>query len=355
MRVDRFDYSLPPELIAQEPPRERDGARLLVVGDGAPVDRAIVDLPELLPRPCLFVVNDTRVVPARLFAAREGTGGRVEILLVRKIADEDPPRYEAMVRASKKVRLGARFFVGEAGIACEVTREHDAHATVGLVFACSGAELDALMEEEGHVPLPPYIARPDRAEDRRRYQTVFAQRAGAVAAPTAGLHFSDALVEALRARGHRFAAVTLHVGLGTFRPVVTDDFDQHDMHAETFEVGADVARAIDEARDRGEDVVAVGTTVIRALESARDPARPGHVVARSGETRLLLQPGDVISVADSLLTNFHLPRSTLLALVSAFGGMERIRAAYAHAVVARYRFFSYGDAMLIRNVRDRPG
>jgi S-adenosylmethionine:tRNA ribosyltransferase-isomerase len=213
----------------------------------------------------------------------------------------------------------------------------------------AGLGLAAAVEASGHVPLPPYVHRPDDAADRERYQTVFARVPGAVAAPTAGLHLSTALIDRIRARGVAVATVTLHVGLGTFQPVSAEDLDDHPMHAEAFVVPAEAAAAVAAARDRGAPVVAVGTTVVRALESAADPARPGGVLALSGETRLLIQPGYRFRVVDQLLTNFHLPQSTLLALVAAFAGRERVLSAYRAAVGARYRFYSYGDAMLIRS------
>lgn len=230
----------------------------------------------------------------------------------------------------------------------------DQTGIVEVEFECEEAEVVALMEEEGRLPLPPYIGRADTLQDRERYQTIFARNAGAVAAPTAGLHFSEPLVAALKGMGHSFTAVTLHVGLGTFRPVTTDDFDAHTMHEEAFEVSEKSAEAVESARSKGMKVCAVGTTVVRALESAKDAKRLGYVVPMRGKTRLLIQPGKEVAVADWLLTNFHLPRSTLLALVAAFVGRERLLAAYAHAIAQRYRFYSYGDAMLIAKPSDKP-
>lgn len=350
MRVADLDYELPPELIAQRPLPERDGARLLIVDDRELEDRRVADLPDLLPEGALVVVNDTRVVPARLLGQKRGTGGRVEIFLLRRCAAGEgaSQRFEAMGRSSKPLRPNAIVDVGALEVAIiEATTERDRSLVVSLTTR-DGSSVDAAIEREGHVPLPPYVERADDADDRTRYQTIFADAPGAVAAPTAGLHFSAALVERLRLRNVEIAAVTLHVGLGTFQPVTALDLDEHRMHAETFSVGEPVVDAVRRARARGAPVVAIGTTAVRALESARDPAAAGLVRATSGETRLLIQPGYEWGVVDGLFTNFHLPKSTLLALVSAFGGAARVRAAYAHAVRERYRFFSYGDAMLIR-------
>jgi S-adenosylmethionine:tRNA ribosyltransferase-isomerase len=349
MRVDLFDYELPEELIASRPPAERDGARLCVVGaEGPPSDRTILELPSLVAPGSLVVVNDTRVVPARLFAEKT-TGGRVEIFLVEKVDGEGSvERWRALARSSKPLRSGAALTLAESP-STKVTVEalRDADGTVVVRIETGGEDVSSVVERVGHMPLPPYVKRADDALDRERYQTVFARVAGAVAAPTAGLHLSERVLEALRARDVEIATVTLHVSLGTFKPVTVADLDDHPMHAERLAVSLDVARAIERARSRRAPVVAVGTTVVRALESAADDAHEGHVRAESGETRLLIQPGYRFRVVDRLLTNFHLPKSTLLALVSAFAGRERVLAAYAHAVRERYRFFSYGDAMLL--------
>ncbi|MBK6515026.1 MAG: tRNA preQ1(34) S-adenosylmethionine ribosyltransferase-isomerase QueA [Polyangiaceae bacterium] len=349
MRLGELDYELPEELIAARPPAERDGGRLMVVARGGELhDRAITDLPSLLPAGALVVVNDTRVLPARVFA-RKPTGGRVEVLLLEPVGEPGTTveRWRALVRGSKSLSVGTRL-VAEG--ACELTIEvtsKDAVAGTAELSLVAPAGVAAALEVVGHMPLPPYVARPDDAEDRERYQTVYAKRPGAVAAPTAGLHLSPSLLAALTARGVEVASVTLHVSLGTFQPVKVADLDDHPMHAERFEVGEAAAAAVTRARARGAPVFAIGTTSVRALESAADPGRRGHVVPSVGETRLLIQPGFRLSVVDGLLTNFHLPRSTLLALVSAMAGHERTMEAYRAAVARRYRFFSYGDAMLI--------
>lgn len=347
MRVAAFDYLLPPELVAQEPPAERLDARLMVVGaaerDGEP--RTVACLPEHVAAGTLVVVNDTRVLRARILGTKEGSSGKTEIFLVRQAAD-DPTRWKALGRASKPIRPGARI-VTDGPLAIEVDgRDTEGLLDVRLVTR-DGVSLDEALRRAGRIPLPPYIRRNPTAEDEARYQTVFARVDGAVAAPTAGLHLTTALLDQLRARGCTLASCTLHVGLGTFQPVTVDDLDDHPMHAEVFEVSPALEAAIADARARGAPVLAIGTTVVRALESAADPDRPGHVRACQRETRLLIQPGYAFRVVDRLLTNFHLPRSTLLALVCAFGGTERILDAYARAVAARYRFFSYGDAMLV--------
>lgn len=345
MRVDAFDFALPEELIAQEPAARREDARLLVVG--APLREArIADLASLVPEGALVVVNDTRVIPARVPARKRGTGGAVEVFLVRRVDEGGDARaqvWHAMVRASKSLKEGALLD------APPLVVTHRGRTPEGLFeVSLEADDVARAIAAVGRVPLPPYIRREPRPEDRDRYQTVFAEHDGAVAAPTAGLHLSPALLDALAARGVELGKVTLHVGLGTFQPVTTDDLDDHPMHAERRTVSASLADAIARARARGAPVVAIGTTVVRALESARDPDRPGHVVEATGETRLLIQPGYAFGVVDALLTNFHLPRSTLLALVCAFGGTERVLAAYRHAVEARFRFFSYGDAMFLQ-------
>ncbi len=363
MRRQLLDYALPPELIATHPPAERDGARLLVVDREGPSKHLMIrDLDQLVPPGALLVVNDTRVIPARLLGHKAGSGGKVELLLARRLGDasvrredrERPAeRWRALGRSSKPLRAGAEVTFADGVLAAEIVAPGPAGPDGGgllevLLWSPAGIALDAAIEKAGHIPLPPYLHRPDEAEDRERYQTIFARTPGAVAAPTAGLHLSTDLVARLSARGVQLAAVTLHVGLGTFQPVTADDLDDHPMHAEVLSVSAEAAEAVAAARARGAPVVAVGTTVVRALESAADPERPGHVRPTEGETRLLIQPGYGFRVVDQLLTNFHLPQSTLLALVCAFAGRERVLAAYESAVAERYRFFSYGDAMLLR-------
>lgn len=343
MRVDDLDYDLPEELIAQRPAERRDGSRLLVVDGGTvAVDhRAIRELPELLP-PALWVVNDTRVLPARLHGHKP-TGGAVELLLVEPTGDGS---WRCMGRSSKPLRPGLRVIIGE-GFAAEIESKLDG-GMLAVRFEHEG-ELEDALERHGEMPLPPYVQREAEESDRERYQTIFADRPGAIAAPTAGLHFSEALVGALEQNGHRFARVTLHVGPGTFRPVKVDDLAEHPMHEERYEVPEAAVEAIERARGEGRPVVAVGTTVARTLESAA--TENGRVAAGAGRTDLFIKPPYEARVVDHLLTNFHLPRSTLLALVMALGGEAPLRHAYAEAVRARYRFFSYGDAMLIRGCR----
>ena len=339
MRRQDFRYELPPELIAQHPPAERSASRLMVLdrAGGRVSHRGVRDLPDLLAPGDLLVFNDTRVIPARLLGRKE-TGGRVEVLVERLRGGRE---VLAQVRASKSPRPGTRLLL-EGGAAARVTgREEDF-----FVLAFEGDEpVAALLERIGHVPLPPYIARPDAGVDRERYQTVYARRAGAVAAPTAGLHFDEPLLEALRARGLALGWVTLHVGAGTFQPVRVDDIREHRMHREWIEVGEAVCRQVAETRARGGRVVAVGTTSVRCLETAA--GEDGVLRPFTGETDIFIYPGYRFRVVDALVTNFHLPESTLLMLVCAFAGTEAVLAAYREAVARRYRFFSYGDAMLV--------
>jgi len=336
----------------------------LPAGPGAPEHRRISDLPGLLPAGALLVVNDTRVVPARLLGRKRDTGGRVEVLLVRRTGVRETEvapgivrvteTWRALGKASKPLKFGADVEVARrdaadgspALIVRMLGRAEDDGLLEVAVWSPAGEPIDAAVRACGHVPLPPYIKRDDEPADWERYQTVYARHDGAVAAPTAGLHLTNALLGRLAVRGCDVSSVTLHVGLATFLPVTAGDLDQHPMHAERYVVSQATADAIAAARARGSPVVAVGTTTVRALESAADPDRLGHVRATSGETRLLVQPGHSWRVVDGLLTNFHLPRSTLLALVCAFAGTARVLDAYAVAVREAYRFFSYGDAML---------
>jgi len=359
MRVEELDYELPEDLIAQEPAPRREDARLLVLHGGARSHRRIRGLPQLLPE-SLIVVNDTRVIPARL-VGRKPTGGSFEIFLVEALtpievrAGAETQRWRAMGRSSKPLRPGAQLEVRAAADGeGETTKsrvleiwveEKGADGLLSVTLAAQpGQPLDGVLGLVGQVPLPPYIRRAPEAADAERYQTVFAREAGAVAAPTAGLHFTEALVEELEAAGHRFAHVTLHVGLGTFAPVKVDDLSDHAMHHERYHVPEETAKAIEAARAEGRPVLAVGTTVVRTLEAvAREH---GRVVPSSGSTDLFILPPYSFRAVDMLLTNFHLPKSTLLALVMAFAGVEPTREAYRDAVRERYRFFSYGDAML---------
>ena len=336
MHLTDFDFDLPAELIAQVPLAERAASRLLVVDPSQQAlrDRHFTDLGECLRKGDLLVFNDTRVIPARLFG-RKASGGKVEVMVERVL---DARNLLAHVRASKAPKAGGKLIL-EVGIECHVLRrEQDL-----FVLQQRHGDWLELLEQHGHVPLPPYIQRADVDADRERYQTVYAHNPGAVAAPTAGLHFDDAMLAALRQQGIESAHLTLHVGAGTFQPV-RDDIDSHVMHAERVEVPQSTVDAIISARQRGGRVVAVGTTVVRSLETA---AAAGTLSAFDGESQLFIKPGFNFHVIDAMLTNFHLPRSTLLMLVSAFAGTELMRRAYAHAVAQRYRFFSYGDAMFI--------
>jgi S-adenosylmethionine:tRNA ribosyltransferase-isomerase len=358
MRLSDFDFELPAELIAQHPPPKRGASRLLVVRAGKPAaspsgdgdvaapaleDRSFAELPALLAPGDLLVFNDTRVIRARLFGTKD-TGGRVEALVERVTG---PHEAIAMLRASKRPKPGSRIawrsggaeVIGRDGEFWQLRFEEPVHD---------------VLEREGRLPLPPYITHAPDAEDERRYQTVYAREPGSVAAPTAGLHFDEPMLERLRERGVRQAWVTLHVGAGTFQPVRVDDLSQHRMHAERYEVPEATARAIADTRRTGARVIAVGTTSLRTLESVA-AARDGEVIAGAGETRLFVTPGYRFRVVDRLITNFHLPRSTLLMLVSAFAGVDAIRHAYAHAIAQRYRFFSYGDAMLLERAQGAGG
>ena len=331
-----FDYELPPELIAQFPLPERTASRLLVVDGARREDRRFADLPGLLHPGDLLVFNDTRVLRARLHGLKD-SGGRVEVLIERPVG-----RHEALaqIRASHAPWPGSR-------LRLEGALEVDVVARDGAFFLLrfpAADDLVDLLERHGKLPLPPYIQRPAEASDEARYQTVYAQARGSVAAPTAGLHFDQPLLDALRAKRVELAWLTLHVGAGTFQPVRGDDLSQHRMHRERYVIPADTAAALVAARARGGRIVAVGTTTLRALEAA---AQEGGILAGPGETDLFILPGFRFRTADALITNFHLPKSTLLMLVSAFGGLDNLRRAYAHAVAERYRFFSYGDAMFL--------
>lgn len=337
MRVAEFDYALPEELIAQHPAAERTRSRLLHLDGrtGALEDLLFADLPRLLGPRDVLVLNDTRVIKARL-AGRKSTGGRIELFVERLLGERE---VLALIRASHPPRQGSELVVGDGARAQVLGREDDLYR---LRFAEGSAA--ELLERCGEVPLPPYITHAPDAKDAERYQTVYAERPGAVAAPTAGLHFDAAMLERLAAQGVRIARVTLHVGAGTFQPVRTDTVEAHRMHRERFEVPQATVDAIEGARSSGGRVLAAGTTALRALESA---ARGGRLEAAAGETDLFVYPGFAFRVVDRLLTNFHLPKSSLMMLVAAFAGYANIRRAYAHAIEHRYRFFSYGDAMLI--------
>jgi S-adenosylmethionine:tRNA ribosyltransferase-isomerase len=336
LTVDDFDFALPPALIAQHPAATRTGSRLLHVAGNTIADLRFTDLPALVAPGDLLVFNDTKVIRARLFGQKE-SGGQVEVLIERIV---DAQHAIAQVRASKSPKTGSRIRLAEAFDITVTGREGEFFA---LELSAEG-DLWQLVEAHGALPLPPYITHAAGGEDEARYQTVFARKLGAVAAPTAGLHFDDALLADLAGKGIEQAWLTLHVGAGTFQPVRVTNIAEHRMHSERFEIPQATVDAITATRARGGRVIAVGTTSLRALESA---AQSGKLVAGAAETDIFITPGYQFHVVDRLITNFHLPKSTLLMLVSAFAGTESIRAAYAHAVAERYRFFSYGDAMLL--------
>lgn len=338
MRKSDFHYDLPEELIAQVPLPERTASRLLCLdgNTGGIEDRFFLDLGALLRPGDLLVFNDTRVLPARLFGQKE-TGGRVELLVERLLGGS---RLLAHVRASKAPKPGAVVHL-EDGTACRVIERED---ELFLLEFPPEVYVEDLLLRIGHMPLPPYIARPDIPADRQRYQTVYAAKPGSVAAPTAGLHFDEAMLECLRAAEVSMAWVTLHVGAGTFQPIRVEELEQHRMHAEHCELDEKVVDAVVRTRQNGGRVIAVGTTTLRTLETA---ALSGDLQPFRGETRLFIKPGFRFRCADALITNFHLPQSTLLALVCAFAGRDETLRAYRHAVASRYRFFSYGDAMFV--------
>jgi len=359
MRLSDFDYKLPAELIAQHPLAERDASRLLLLDrtEGTLSDHSFRDLPRLLRGDELLVVNNTRVFPARLFARRRGLRAQpigkrnparrqylkapIEVLLIRQLA---PAVWEGLVRPGRKVRTGEVLVFGEGELQAEVIGRGDYGLRQLRFYADS--DLQEAFERLGHVPLPPYIKRADELADRERYQSIFArpEKVGAVAAPTAALHFTPAIVAALRACGIEIVEITLMVGLGTFQPIRTESIERHRMQPEVYEISPAAATAI--AQAQGRPILAVGTTVVRTLESVA--TRHGGIVAGQGEADLFIYPGYEFKVVNQLLTNFHLPRSSLLVLVCAFAGRENILRAYEHAVEEKYRFYSYGDCMLIR-------
>jgi S-adenosylmethionine:tRNA ribosyltransferase-isomerase len=355
MRVALFDFDLPEDRIALRPAEPRDAARLLVVDPQAqsPLqDRMIRDLPEFFEKGDVLVVNDTRVIPARLEGRRhrDASVAKIEVLLHKRLSDR---QWRAFVKPAKKLKEGETILFGTGALEARVV-EKSADGDVCLAFACGGEELDAAIARTGQMPLPPYIAG-KRATDRRDgddYQTLFATKPGAVAAPTASLHFTPDLVAALTTRGVAIQRVTLHVGAGTFLPVKAEDTQDHRMHAEWGEIDADTADALNGARAAGHRIIAAGTTSLRLLESAADAAR--RIQAFRGETAIFITPGHRFQAVDCLLTNFHLPRSTLFMLVSAFSGQAMMREAYRHAIEKRYRFYSYGDACLLYPASHSP-
>ena len=338
MQLSDFDYQLPEHLIAQTPLPERGSSRLLVVNpvDESLADRQFSDLGEFVEAGDLLVFNNTRVIPARLFGQKQ-SGGKLEVMVERVL---DEKYLLAHIRSSKAPKTGSQLVLEQA-INCTMVRRED---DLFVLQQHGDISWFDLLEQHGHVPLPPYIRRADENADRERYQTVYAEFPGAVAAPTAGLHFDATMIDRLIARGVNATYVTLHVGAGTFQPLRGNDIDSHVMHAERIEVAAQVCDAVTETRRAGKRVIAVGTTVVRSLETA---ASTGELQPFDGESRLFIKPGFKFEAVDAMITNFHLPKSTLLMLVSAFAGSDIIRRAYAHAILQQYRFFSYGDAMFI--------
>jgi S-adenosylmethionine:tRNA ribosyltransferase-isomerase len=373
MFVREFDFDLPSELIAQAPPPDRADARLLCLtrATGLMAGATISSLPVLLEPGDLLVVNDSRVFPARLLGRRDPSGGAVECLLTDRLVSDAapaPPRehsgpgeapaasarggggeqiWEALMHPGQKLKPGARvIFDGSATLHGEVLERRFYGRRLLRLWTTDGSAVDEAVDAIGHVPLPPYVKRSDAAADRERYQTVFARQRGSVAAPTAGLHFSDALLDSLRGRGIQTAAITLHVGYGTFQPVRVAEVENHRLEPERYDISPAAADAINHARDQGRRVIAVGTTTTRTLEAVA-LASGGRIVAGGGTTDLFIFPGFEFRVIQGLLTNFHLPRSSLLMLTAAFAGREMVLAAYRRAIDERYRFYSYGDAMLI--------
>lgn len=365
MRIEELDYRLPAELIAQRPLERRDASKMLVVSrtTGQLQDRRFAELPGLLRGDELLVYNNARVIPARLFGKRAGIHaqtasratvhehlqGRVEVMLIRRIQGDT---WEALVRPGRKLPVGERVSFGGVELEAEIVSRGELGFRT-LKFRGTGERsIESAIESLGHVPLPPYIERQDDISDRSRYQTVFATRPGAVAAPTAGLHFTPEILDAIRARGAETCELTLDVGLGTFQPIHVEDLKDHVMHGERYDVSGDVAEKIEQARKDGRPILAVGTTVVRALEDAALRAEQQNskqlVAPGSADARIFITPGFRFRVVDELLTNFHLPRSTLLALVCAFAGKDNVLSAYEHAVESKYRFYSYGDCMFLR-------
>jgi len=368
VQVSDFEYHLPAELIAREPLADRSSSRLLHLdrATGALEDRRFRELPDLLRPNDVLVFNNTKVLPARLFghrsgsrahrlspdnpASREFLRGRVEVLLTKQLSTTSL-EWEALVHPGRKLGIGERLYFGAS--ATEESHELAAEITGRGTFGERHLRFDpvsnffAVLERIGHIPLPPYIDRPDTAADRVQYQTVYAKPLGSVAAPTAGLHFTAEILDRIRKRGIETVEITLHVGLGTFQPVRVEIVEEHKLHCEWYEISADAAQRVERARDGGCRIVAVGTTAVRTLEFAAQQGPDGRITGQSGEADIFIYPGFQFRVVGALLTNFHLPRSTLLMLVSAFAGREKVLRAYEHAVHERYRFYSYGDCMLV--------
>ena len=357
MQVSDFDFELPPELVAQDPAPERTAARLLHLDrqSGSVVHTTVAALPDLLRPGDLIVVNNTRVFPARLIGRRVPTGGAVECLLVRRLGSDplavssarSAEVWEALMHPGQKLKPGTEVvFPGVRTLLGEVLEQHFFGRRTIRLWTDDGGSVDEAIDEIGHVPLPPYIKRSDRPDDRDRYQTVFARRRGSVAAPTAGLHFTPALMQALADRGVQTTEIALHVGYGTFQPVRVDRVEDHRLEPESYEIDANAAAAINAALADNRRVIAVGTTTTRTLEAVA-AAHGGRIVEGAGSTDLFIYPGFVFKAVSGLLTNFHLPRSSLLMLVAAFAGRDPVLNAYHAAIAGRYRFYSYGDAMLM--------
>jgi S-adenosylmethionine:tRNA ribosyltransferase-isomerase len=365
MRLAELDYTLPHELIAQRPLENRDSSRMLLLerSNGRWEDRRFAELPELLRGNELLVFNNARVLPARLFGhragvhsqrpsrktAREHLSGTVEIFLTRQVRQNE---WETLVRPGRKMHVGERVIIGAGELQAEIVSRGELGLRTVRLESTNSLSVAENIEKFGHVPLPPYIDRPDEESDRERYQTVFARKPGAVAAPTAGLHFTSDILQRIRARGCETCEVTLDVGLGTFQPVHAENLEDHKIHSEAYEISVQAAAKICAAKQEKRPVLAIGTTVVRTLEdaAARASSEGEKMLLQAGrnDAQLFIVPGHTFRVVDMLLTNFHLPRSTLLALVAAFAGRESILVAYQHAVQGRYRFYSYGDCMLIR-------
>jgi S-adenosylmethionine:tRNA ribosyltransferase-isomerase len=347
MNISEFDFDLPPEHIAQYPPADRGTSRLLVLErqTGEIHDTFVDALPTQLRSGDLLVVNNTRVFPARLIGHREPSGGHVECLLIQRVDDE---QWDALVHPGHKLKPGARvqFGAGDLGLSGEILERRFHGRRIVRLLSESGRPVDEVIDAIGHVPLPPYIKRQDEPADRERYQTVFATRRGSVAAPTAGLHLTPAMLGVLQRTGVEVVEITLHVGYGTFKPVRTERIEEHTVDPERFEIAPAAASALSRALDEGRRIVAVGTTTTRTLETAVARGE-GRIAPGSGETDLVIVPGYHFRAVSGLLTNFHLPRSSLLLLAAAFAGREALLAAYRHAIERGYRFYSYGDAMLI--------
>jgi len=342
MLVSDFDFELPESLIAKAPLPHRDGAKLLCLENESLTDSQINRLPELVQAGDIWVINDTKVIPARL-VGQKPSGGKVEILLLEPLNEDHV--WSAWGKANKPLQVGTVVEISETFFA-EVLKRDGKNIEVRLRSTNPNQDVGQAIEANGHMPLPPYINRPDSEEDKKRYQTVFAEHNGAVAAPTAGLHFTPELMQAMEEAGATFVHVTLHVGPGTFQPVQVESLADHRMHEEAYIISEDSAQDINQAKQAGKRIVAVGTTSLRTLEAA---GQSGELQAGTGRTDIFISPGYQFKMTDALLTNFHLPKSTLLMLVSALAGKENVMAAYQHAIQHAYRFYSYGDAMFVRN------